>query len=82
MTRYTNLTNFQLFLLALLTGLIAAALVLAATKYEELKLLPEVTVSPTGQCIKVTNFENGHAFACPDVDVLLRRYRKVTSTAS
>ena len=82
MTRYTTLTNPQLFTMTLLTGLIAGALVLAATKYEQIKLLPIVTLSPTGQCVKVTNFENGHAFTCPDVDVLLRRYRKDTSTES
>jgi len=77
MTRYTTLTNFQLFLLALITGLIAGGLGLAQSMYREYTLLPEVTLDRAGQCVKVTNFENGHAFACPDVDVLLRRYRKV-----
>lgn len=79
--RYTNLSNLQLFIFALLVGLISGGIVVAVKKYEELQLLPVVTVSPTGQCIKVTNFENGHAFACQDVDVLLRRYRKTTSAA-
>lgn len=74
--RYTTLTTFQLFILAIIVGFISAGLVLAVKKYDELQLLPIVTVSPTGECIKVTNFENGHAFGCPDVNVLLRRYRK------
>lgn len=75
--RYTTLTYLQLFVLAIIVGLISAGLVLAAMKYEALKLLPEVTTTHTGECVKVTNFENGHAFGCQDVDVLLRRYRKV-----
>lgn len=82
MARYTNLTNGQLFTLAVLVGCLSSAINVAVRKYDELQLLPAVTVNPAGQCIKVTNFENGHAFGCPDVDVLLRRYRKVTSTAS
>lgn len=77
MTRYTTLTNFQLFVLAIITGLIAGGLVLAHSMYTSYNLLPQVQFAPGGQCLKVLNFENGHAFTCPDVDVLLRRYRKV-----
>lgn len=80
--RYTNLNHVQLFVLALLVGLISGGIVVAVKKYEELKLLPIVTVSPTGECIKVTNFENGHAFTCQDRDILLRKYRKDTASAS
>jgi hypothetical protein len=76
MTRYTVLTNFQLFLLALITGLIAGGLVTAYTMYREVSGLPLVSITAAGQCVKVTNFENGHAFTCPDVDVVLRKYRK------
>lgn len=78
-TRYTTLTTFQLFILAIITGLIAGGLVLVHSLYSTYVLLPEVTITPAGACIKVRNFENGHAFSCPDVDVLLRRYRKVLS---
>ena len=78
-TRYTTLTYTQLFILAIIVGLISAGLVLAAMRYEQLKLLPEVAVTPGGECIKVTNYENGHAFGCPDVDVLLRKYRKTVT---
>ena len=38
--------------------------------------LPVVHYDKTNACVKVENFENGHAFNCQDVDVLLRRYRK------
>lgn len=67
--------------MSIIVGLISGGMVLGAKKYEELQLLPLVTTTPGGECIKVTNFENGHAFGCPDVDVLLRKYRKVTSVA-
>ena len=74
--RYTTLTSIQLFVLAIVVGLISGGMVVAALKYQEIQLLPVVTLTPAGECIKVTNFENGHAFGCPDVNVLLRRYRK------
>jgi len=77
--RYTTLTSIQLFILAIIVGLISGGMVLAAQKYQEIQLLPIVTVTPGGECVKVTNFENGHAFGCPDVNVLLRRYRKETT---
>jgi len=77
-TRYTTLTYFQVFLLALLTGFIAGAVVLAYTQYTAYRVLPQVVSGADGKCVKVVNFENGHAFGCPDVDVLLRRYRPVS----
>ena len=39
--------------------------------------LPEV-YSKDGACVKVVNYENGHAFNCNDVNVILRKYRKVS----
>jgi hypothetical protein len=77
MARYTVLTNLQLFVLTLFIGLIAGGVSIAHRMYAEYMLLPQVTVTEAGQCVKVINLENGHAFSCPDVDVLLRRYRKV-----
>lgn len=42
------------------------------------RLLPEVHRSAKDNaCIKVVNYENGHAFNCQDVNVVLRRYRTV-----
>jgi hypothetical protein len=77
--KYTTLTNAQLFLLAILTGLIAAGTLLVYRVYSDYRLLPQVHQTPSGECIKVVNFENGHAFGCPDVNVLLRRYRTTTT---
>ena len=73
--RYVNLTSFQLFLMTLLMGLIAAAFSIGAGMYREYRLLPEVVRNSAGECVKVVNYENGHAFNCTDVNVLLRRYR-------
>ena len=77
-TRYMTMTMFQVFLLALLMGLLAAGLVVLNSMWRDYNLLPQVIVNPAGECIKVVNLENGHAFTCPDRDVLLRRYRVVT----
>ena len=74
--RFVTLSQFQLFIFAVIVGLISGALVIGSQRYEADKLLPVVTFTQAGACVKVTNFENGHAFGCPDVDVLLRRYRK------
>jgi hypothetical protein len=73
--KYTTLTNMQLLIMTLLTGLIAAAISVLFTMYQEYRVLPTVFTSPTGECIKVVNYQNGHAFGCPDVNVLLRQYR-------
>lgn len=74
--RFVTLSQLQLFIFAIIVGLIAGGTVIGFNRYENIKLLPIVTLTPGGECVKVTNFENGHAFGCPDVDVLLRRYRK------
>ena len=74
--RFVTLSQIQLFIFAIVVGMISGGMVIAFTKFEQLKMLPVVTLTQSGQCVKVTNFENGHAFACQDVDVLLRQYRK------
>lgn len=74
--RYVNLTSFQLFLLAVITGFLAAAISIGYGLYREYRALPEVIKNAGGECIKVLNFENGHAFNCNDVNVLLRKYRE------
>ncbi len=73
--KYTTLTNTQLLIMTLLTGLIAAGINVLFTMYQEYRVLPTVFKSPNGDCIKVVNYQNGHAFSCPDVNVLLRQYR-------
>lgn len=77
--KYVTLTTFQLVVLTLLMSLVAAVIVSINTWYLDTRLLPEVHFDASGQCTKVVNFENGHAFNCADVNVLLRRYRKVVS---
>lgn len=80
MNRFVTLTTFQLFLLTLFIGLIAGGLVVLNSTWRDYNLLPQVMVNPANECIKVVNFENGHAFTCNDRDVLLRRYRVVSTT--
>ena len=75
--RYINLTTLQLLLLTLLLSVLSALLVALNSWYLDYRLLPEVHVDGAGACIKVINFENGHAFNCNDVNVILRRYRSV-----
>lgn len=76
--RYVTLSSVQLSLMTFLMALLAAVLVSINTWYLDTRLLPEVHVDGAGQCVKVVNFENGHAFNCNDVNVILRRYRTVT----
>lgn len=73
--KYTMLTTFQLFLLAVIMSILTAVLVSINNWYLDFRTLPVVHRDASGTCLKVENFENGHAFNCDDVDVLLRRYR-------
>jgi hypothetical protein len=75
---YTTLSGIQLLLLSIVMSILVALLLAINTWYLDFRLLPEVHVDKAGACIKVMNFENGHAFNCQDVNVLLRRYRTVT----
>jgi hypothetical protein len=75
--RYTTLSTLQLLALSLLISILVAVLVSINTMYQDYRLLPEVHVDNAGACVKVVNFENGHAFNCQDVNVLLRRYHTV-----
>lgn len=77
--KFATLSNLQLFFMTLLMAIITALLISVNTWYMTFILLPKVHVDVAGACVKVENFENGHAFNCNDVDVLLRRYRKSTS---
>jgi len=77
--RYATLSTLQLLLLAVFMSLSVAVLVSINSWYQDFRLLPEVHADKAGACVKVVNFENGHAFGCSDVNVLLRRYRQVTT---
>ena len=77
MTLYT-VTVKQLIAFAALLSIITASLIGINNYVNQYRLLPEVHFSASDEkCIKVVNFENGHAFTCNDVDVILRRYKKV-----
>jgi len=76
--RFVTLNTWQLLTLVLLMSVLSATLVSINTWYLDTRLLPEVHADGAGACIKVVNFENGHAFNCNDVNVVLRRYRTVT----
>lgn len=76
--KFVTLSSIQLAVMTFLMALLAAILVSINMWYLDTRLLPEVHVDAAGQCIKVVNFENGHAFSCNDVNVTLRRYRTVT----
>lgn len=80
MNRYIVLSSWQLLLGAILVGVISAALGAVNTRRMDQQLLPEVLVDKAGACVRVVNYDNGHAFTCTDVDVILRRYRKATGT--
>jgi len=73
--RFTTLTGFQLFALAILIAILSATLTCINTWYLDQRLLPMVYKDAAGACVKVENFENGHAFNCNDVDIILRRYK-------
>lgn len=73
--KYFQVTTVQLFLMAVLTGVIGGALVMINTAAMEYLQLPIVTYSE-GKCASVANFKNGDAFTCAEVDVTLRHYRK------
>lgn len=73
--RYANMTFLQLLFLAIAMSVFTAVLVSINTWYMDYRTLPVVYKDASGNCTKVENFENGHAFNCADVDVVLRRYR-------
>jgi len=77
--RYVVLSNFSLFMLALLISAMVSATNFINTLYLDMRLLPVVHVDAAGGCVKVDNYANGHAFNCQDVNVILRRYRTVTT---
>ncbi len=74
--KFITISQAQLVALAILVSIVSTAFV--STLYMVLfySQLPVVHIDKNNGCVKVDNFENGHAFNCNDVDVLLRRYRK------
>ena len=76
--KYATLSTLQLLFMTVLMSVLTALLVSVNTWYMTFTQLPKVHVDQAGACVKVENFQNGHAFNCNDVDVLLRQYRKST----
>lgn len=76
--KFTTLSTLQLLILAIVMSVLTALLVSVNSWYMFYSQLPVVHYDKTNACVKVENFENGQAFNCNDLDVLLRRYRKVT----
>lgn len=74
--KYYQVSNLQLFLMAILIGIIAAALITINIMVKEYLLLPTVMVDREDKCASVVNYKNGDAYTCADVGVILRNYRK------
>lgn len=74
-TRYYTVSNLQLFVCAILIGIISAALITINNVAIEYLQLPIVETSLDGKCIAVSSFKNGEAFTCNDVGTILRKYR-------
>jgi len=74
-TKFYQVSSFQLFTMAILTGIIAAAIITINITVRDFLLLP-VVVQNNDKCINVINYKNGDAYGCEDVGVVLRNYRK------
>lgn len=75
---YHIVSSKQLTMAALLTCVLTTSLIEINIQVKEYLSLPEVIVkSSDNSCIKVVNYENGQAYNCQDVDIILRKYRKV-----
>ena len=75
--KYYSVTTKQILMMSVVMAIIISALVTINNSLRDYLLLPQVVQKDDGTCVKVINFENGHAFNCNDVNVILRRYRKV-----
>lgn len=75
-TKYYQVSNLQLFLMAILVGVIAAGLITINIMVKEYLLLPTVLVDREDKCASVVNYKNGDAYTCADVGIILRNFRK------
>ncbi len=78
MKRYYSISGVQLFMMALLVGVISSAITTINMSVKEYLLLPEVVMTKEGKCGAVINYRNGDAFNCADVGVILRNHRTKT----
>lgn len=80
--RFYQVSTVQLIIASILVGFIAGGINVVNNEYQHYKLLPVVEQSSDGKCVQVLNFENGHAFNCNDVNVVLRQYRTLQTEGS
>lgn len=76
MQLYT-VSTLQLIAAAVLQSVITASCVIYYDQYKEKQHWPQVTINANDECIKVVNFNNGEAYNCQDIDIVLRQYVKV-----
>jgi hypothetical protein len=76
--KFMNVTAGQMIVLAISMATISSVMTCTFLLYKDFRTLPMVHKDAAGTCLKVDNFENGHAFNCNDVDVILRRYQTPT----
>ena len=74
--KYYQVTGAQLFIMAILTGIIAGAVITINMLVKESMLLPVVIQTKDDKCVSDVNYKNGEAYTCGDVGVILRNYRK------
>jgi len=75
---YHIVSSKQLTITTLLICVLTTSLIEINTQLKEYLSLPEVVIkSSDNSCIKIINYENGQAYNCNDVDIILRKYRKV-----
>lgn len=72
--KYFQVSTCQLFIMAMLVGIISASLIMINTAARDYLQLPLVIMS-SDNCVSVMNYRNGEAFTCGDVGVVLRNYR-------
>lgn len=72
--KYYSVSNTQLFVMAILIGVFAAALITINSTIKEYLQLPMVT-TVDDKCVTISNYKNGEAFTCNDVGTILRNYR-------
>ena len=72
---YHQVTTFQLFMMAIIIGIISASLVIINNHIVEYVQLPVVLIDKSETCVSVSSFKNGEAYTCGDVDTILRKYR-------
>ena len=74
--KYYQVSGLQLFMMAILTGIIGAAVITINTTVKDYLLLPQVTFTKDDKCVSVVNYRNGEEFTCNDVGIILRNFRK------